>query len=259
VSGPRAEVRVFPTLAELSREAAKRFLSLSRDAVDTRGRFAVAISGGSTPRELYALLARPPFRDEVPWPYVHVFWADERCVPPDHPDSNYRLATDIVLSHVPLPPENVHRMRGEEADPQAAATEYAAALRDFFGAEETGALRLDLILLGMGGDGHTASLFPGSPILDEKAEPVAAPYVEKLRAHRLTLTPPVLNNARHVIFLVAGAEKADTLRRVLEGPHQPRELPSQIVCPTAGSLTWLVDEDAAHRLSGRQTHGTARR
>jgi 6-phosphogluconolactonase len=251
VSGPRAELLIFPTLAELSQEAAKRFLSLSRDAAGARGRFAVAISGGSTPRELYALLARPRFRDDVPWRRVHVFWADERCVPPDHSDSNYRLAADTVLSRVPLPPENVHRMRGEEADPQVAAAEYADTLRDFFAAEEAGALGFDLILLGMGEDGHTASLFPGSTALHEKTEPVAAPYVEKLRAHRLTLTPPVLNSARHVIFLVDGAEKADTLRRVLEGRHQPRELPSQIVRPTSGSLTWLVDEAAARRLSRR--------
>lgn len=251
MSAARAEVHVLPDLAELSHAAAGRFLLLAREAVAARGRFSVAISGGSTPKDLFALLAGPPFRDEVPWPQVHVFWADERCVPPDHPDSNYRLAAETFLSKVPLPPDNVHRMPAERDDPQAAAAEYARTLRTVLEPGEAAVPRLDLILLGMGDDGHTASLFPGSAALDERSALVAAPYVEKLAAYRLTLTPPVLNNARNAIFLVAGATKAERLREVLEGDERPKELPAQVVRPTAGTLTWLVDEEAARLLRGR--------
>jgi 6-phosphogluconolactonase len=259
VNAPRPEVLVFADLAALSQEAARRFLLLARDAVAARGHFSVALSGGSTPKPLYALLADPPFRDEAPWPHVHVFWADERCVPPDHPESNYRLAAETFLSKVPLPPENIHRMQGERDDPQAAAADYARTLRGFFRPDEGKMPRFDLILLGMGENGHTASLFPANPALDERTALVAAPYVEELRAHRLSLTAPVLNNARNVIFLVAGAGKAETLRRVLEGERRPTELPAQLVRPTSGALTWLVDEEAARRLGGRQARGKSGR
>jgi 6-phosphogluconolactonase len=257
VTAPQADVLVFADRAELSREAARRFLTLARDAVADRGRFTVAISGGSTPKDLYGLLAGPPFHDEVPWPQVDVFWADERCVPPDHPDSNYRLVAETFLSKVPLPAENVHRMPAEQDDKQAAAAAYTRTLRSVVDAGEAGIPRLDLILLGMGEDGHTASLFPGSPALNERTTLVAAPYVDKLGVHRLTLMPPVLNNARNVIFLVAGASKAETLRKVLEGEGRSQELPARLVRPAAGSLTWLVDEEAARRLSRWQAQRRA--
>jgi 6-phosphogluconolactonase len=207
----------------------------------------VALSGGSTPRATYALLATVEFASLVDWPRVHVFWGDERCVPLDDPDSNYRMARETLLDHVPLPTRNVHRIRGE-MDPEAAAQAYAAELRAFFGTQWPS---FDLVLLGMGNDGHTASLFPGSATLHEDTRAVVAvtAHYEDRPAHRVTLTPPAINSARQVVFLVAGAAKAETLQAVLEGPAD--RFPAQFIRPTSGQLAWLVDSAAASRLKGK--------
>jgi 6-phosphogluconolactonase len=236
------ELVVSPDLETLSREAAGRFLALAQAC----NPFSVALSGGSTPRRLYETLAAAPFREQVPWERVHVFWGDERAVPPDHPGSNYRMARETLLEHVPLPPRNVHRVRGE-LGPETAAQAYMAELRAFFGTRWPA---FDLILLGMGDDGHTASLFPGSAALRETAQPVLGvmAHYQDRPARRVTLTPPAINAARNVFFLVSGAGKAQTLRAVLYGPHQPDLLPAQVVRPVGGHVLWLVDEAAASGL-----------
>jgi 6-phosphogluconolactonase len=216
--------------------AAERFIGLASAAISERGHFFVALSGGSTPRPVYALLAEEPFVSRVDWTRVHVFWGDERCVPPDHPDSNYRMASRALLDHVPIPAENVHRIQGELL-PQEAALVYRAELREVLGDDR----RFDLILLGMGTDGHTASLFPGAMALEERERDVVAVYVEKRTAWRVTLTLPLINAARHVMFLVSGAGKAPLLARVRAGDP----LPAALVQPEDGQLTWLVDRHAA--------------
>ena len=245
------QIVVKATLEELSREAAARFQRLAAESIAAAGRFTVALSGGSTPRALYRLLAEPPSRDAIDWPRVHLFWGDERFVPADHPDSNYRLAREAFITRVPIPPENVHPIPTKGGDPEAAADQYEETLRRFLVPLEGEMPRFDLVLLGLGADGHTASLFPASPALDEDRCLVVATYVPKLAAWRLTLTPPVLRRARHVIFLVCGPDKASPLREVLQGPYAPHRLPAQLVRPEEGDLTWLVDEAAASLLRRR--------
>ena len=243
------EIVMLADLNAVTLEAADRWVALANGSVAARGRFSVALSGGSTPRALFSALASDAYRDRIEWSRVFVFWSDERCVPPDHADSNYRMARETLLSRVPLPPGSVHRMRGE-VNPEQAALEYEQTVRREV-LPRDGLPSLDLILLGMGPDGHTASLFPGTPALHDSARLVAANYVPKLNAHRITFTPPLINAASNVIFLVAGADKADVLRAVLEGEYKPDVLPSQVVRPTDGSLTWLVDRAAAGRLASR--------
>jgi 6-phosphogluconolactonase len=235
---------VAPDLRELSREAAASFQRLAAESIAAAGRFSVALSGGSTPGALYRLLSEPPFREAIAWPRVHLFWGDERFVPADHPDSNYRLAREAFISRVPIPAGNVHPMPTEGSDPDAAAARYEETLRRFFAPPP----RFDLVLLGLGADGHTASLFPGSPALDEDGRLVVAVHVPKLDTWRLTLTPPALRSARHVMILVSGLDKASVLREVMEGPYDPHRLPAQLVRPQGGELTWLVDEAAASLL-----------
>lgn len=235
---------VYPDADRLARATAEHFVTLAAEAIAARGQFAVALAGGSTPRAAYALLAA----EEVDWSRVHVFWGDERCVPPDHLDSNYCLAREALLEHVPLPVGNVHRIRGE-INPEQAAADYERTLCSFFAQRpEEPTARFDLILLGMGEDGHTASLFPGTAALHEQTRWVVAHYVDKLRAWRVTLTPVVINAAAQVTFIVSGAGKADQLRQVLTGPYQPDTLPSQIVRPTDGRLLWLTDAAAVAQL-----------
>jgi 6-phosphogluconolactonase len=237
-----SQVLIFPDLEAASRAAAERFVRLAR----THDPFGVALSGGHTPRSLYRMLAAPPYREQVPWQSVHVFWGDERAVPPQHPESNYRMASETLLNHVPIPDANIHRMLGEK-DPQAAAEAYAAELERFFGAHWP---RFDLVLLGMGKDGHTASLFPGSDALQESENAVlgvAADYEDR-PAQRVTLTVPSINAAQNVIFLVSGAEKAETVHAVLSGPYQPRTLPAQLIRPGDGRLVWLLDEAASAQI-----------
>jgi 6-phosphogluconolactonase len=240
------EVVVRPSLEALSREAASRFQRLATQSIAAGGRFSVALSGGSTPRALYRLLGEPPFRGAIDWTRVHLFWGDERFVPADHPDSNYRLACEEFIGKVPIPSENVHPIPTQSGDPQTAASQYEETLRRFFAAPRP---RFDLVLLGLGADGHTASLFPESPALDERERLVVAVHVVKLDVWRITLTPPALCSARLAVFLVSGSDKAPILRETLEGPHDPRRLPAQLVRPEEGEVVWLLDEAAAGLLS----------
>ena len=239
-----AEIVIVPDAVALAREAAERFAGIAREAVNSRERFSAALSGGSTPGGLFRLLAGEPCRTQIPWAKVYLFWADERCVPPDDPGSNYWLAEETLIKQVPIPPGNVHRVQGE-LEPKAAAQVYELALQDFFCGPRP---RFDLVLLGVGEDGHTASLFPGSPLLAE-TEHLAAPttaFYQDRPAQRVSLTLPALNTARHVLFLVAGSTKAQIVHAALEGPAG--KLPAQRVQPTAGQLTWLLDAEAASLL-----------
>ena len=254
--GPSAAplVRVLPDAPAVQRAAAEEFAARIEAAVEARGVAFVALSGGSTPRGLHTLLVDPaePFRARVPWSRLHVFWGDERPVPPDHRDSNYRMADDTLLRRVPIPPAHVHRIRGEDPNHANAASRYAHELREAFAAHgrlDGGWPRFDLVILGMGPDGHTASLFPGTDAVHEATRWVVAALVAKLDSDRITLTPPVLNRAETVLFLVTGGDKAETLAAVLEGPFQPDVYPSQVIRPTAGPSIWLVDRAAAARLS----------
>lgn len=241
-----ATVTVVASNEALAEAAAQAVADAAEDAVKQTGRFTLALSGGSTPRRLYARLASPPFRSRIDWARLDVFWGDERCVPPDHPDSNYRLADESLLSKVPIPPEQIHRMRGEDSDPERAALDYSQELARVFSLKPGEHPRLDLVLLGLGADGHTASLFPGSPALNENRRLAVATYAEPIKAYRLTLTLPVLNAAAQVIFLVSGVEKAEVLRAVLQDRPAPSR-PASLVRPERGTL-WFVDRAAASRL-----------
>ncbi len=245
--GPRGQVRVFTDVDALALGAADAFAAITSAAVATRSRAYVALSGGSTPKRMGELLAVAPFRDRVPWESLEVFWGDERWVPEESPESNAGVAKRTFLDHVPIPPSRVNPFPTGVPDPETAATMYATQLRTVFGQTDD-VPRFDLVLLGMGDDGHTASLFPGTAVIHETEALAVAHAVPKLGAVRLTLTPPVLNAGREVVFLVAGAEKAETLASVLEGPEKVDELPSQIIRPVDGRLTWLVDRAAAARL-----------
>jgi 6-phosphogluconolactonase len=235
-------VRIFEDAAALARAAAGRFVEASQAAVKASGRFSVALAGGNTPRKVYELLAGDEFGARVEWSRCHVFFGDERCVPPDHPESNYRMADETLLSRVPLPRDNVHRIEGV-GDAVENAHAYEDELRSFFGDVEWPTF--DLVLLGLGDDGHTASLFPHTPALDGGAAWVAANRVEKLGALRITLTAPAINQARRVLFLVSGRSKTTRLAEVVRGRFEPERLPAQSVRPLAGGLEWFVDEEAA--------------
>ena len=247
-SRPAAEVLTFSSLAALADAAAERFIAAATTAVAARGRFTVALSGGSTPKALYTRLASPGCASRIDWARVHVFWGDERCVPPDHASSNFRMAREALLDHVPLPAAQVHRMRGEDHPPAAAAS-YERALRETF---PEGVARFDLVLLGMGDNGHTASLFPGLSAVRETARWVVAEHVDEVGMWRLTLTPPALNSAAAVLLLVAGRDKAAMLAQVLDGPRDLDRLPVQAVAPVDGTLTWLIDDAAAANLAGER-------
>lgn len=245
------EIIICADSAALNAEAARRFASLASEAVAARGRFTVALSGGSTPRSLYQLLATPEWRENLPWSAIHVFWGDERHVAPDHADSNYRMASEALLAHVPIPTENIHRMRGEVADAGLAATEYEEELRRVFELKNEEWPRFDLILLGLGNDGHTASLFPETEALAEHSRQVVSQWVEKLATVRLTLTYPVINHAASVIFLVSGGDKAETLRTILETDAPITQFPAKGIQPIDGKLYWLIDQAAAARLTSK--------
>jgi len=238
-------VRVARDAEALARLAAAEVAARAEGAVAARGRFAVALAGGRTPARLHALLGDPgePFRARIAWERTEVFFGDERHVGPDHPDSNYGAALSALLVKVPLPAGAVHRVRGEEPDAAVAAAAYERELRRVLAPAPAALPRLDVILLGMGTDGHTASLFPGSPALDESRRLVAAPWVERLGAHRVTFTLRALDAARAVIFLVEGVEKAARVAEVLEGAGGA--LPAARVRPEDGDLLWLLDEAAA--------------
>lgn len=240
---------MLPDGAALSRAAADEFLRAARAAIESGGRFTVALSGGSTPKAIFGLLAADEAagRNRLPWDKALIFFGDERHVPPDHPDSNYRMANEALLSKVPIPHANVHRIRAE-LDAACAAVEYENELRRAFGSNAGDVPRFDLIMLGMGPDGHTASLFPGGAALAERSALVAANWVEKLKSHRITFTFPLLNAAAEVMFAAGGADKAEMLRNVLQGDPSGQRYPAQDVRPAAGRLLWLVDEAAAGKL-----------
>jgi len=240
-----AELKVFDDVSALMRAAADEIANLAGQAVAERGRFAWALSGGSTPRDLFRLLASGEYRDRMPWNAIHFFWGDERHVPPDHPDSNFRMAREAMLDAVPVPPGNVHRVPAEEPDAARAATEYEETLRSFFHLGEGEWPRFDLILLGLGKDGHTASLFPGGDAVNERERLVVAPWVAAQKTFRVTFTPPVLNHARRAMFLAAGGDKAEALHAVLEGAREPERYPAQVV---EGNVSWWVDRAAASLL-----------
>jgi 6-phosphogluconolactonase len=240
----RPDVIICQDANDLCHNAAAEFVRLAKQSQRDCGRFAVALSGGSTPRSLYALLGTAEYKEQIFWPQVHLFWGDERCVPPDHADSNYRMVRESLLSNIQIPGANVHRMAGEK-EPQAAAAEYEEKLRAFFHLAPGAFPRFDLILLGMGDDGHTASLFPGNDALNEMKRLVVAPYVEKFNSHRLTLTLPVLNHGATVLFLITGANKAAVVKEILTGGSDSSRFPAALVQPSDGRLVWLITEDAA--------------
>jgi 6-phosphogluconolactonase len=248
----RAKVEIASSAGELTMAAAERFVSVADAAIAAAGRFVIALSGGSTPRALYAALASSAFAGRVHWPNVHIFWGDERCVGPDHEASNYRMARETLLDHVPLPAANVHRIRGEDP-PATAALNYERQLRAEFDTP-AGAPRgrpgscFDLVLLGLGTNGHTASLFPGLHAVRESTRWVATEQVEPGGMWRVTLTPVILNDAAQAIFLVSGSGKAAILRRVLYGARDIDELPAQAIAPRDGRLLWMVDAAAAAEL-----------
>ena len=242
---PAVEINILTDAKAVSRTAADRFLKVARAAIDTKGEFDVALAGGSTPRVTYEILAKSA--STLQWEKVHVFFGDERCVPPDHSDSNYGMARDALLSKVPIPANNVHRMKGED-DAPAAAEQYEGEMRRHFRLGNGELPRFDLVMLGMGDDGHTLSLFPKSEALNETSRLVAANWVEKFHQHRLTFTYPVVNNAAEIMFLVAGAGKAKVVSEVL-GKNPPDDrYPVQKIKPADGRTLWLLDRTAAQGL-----------
>jgi 6-phosphogluconolactonase len=241
----KENVHIFEDAEAVAQAVAQRFVELARASIGANGRFSVALAGGSTPKRVYELLATPDFSPQVEWQHVHIFFGDERTVPPDHADSNFRMASEALLNHVPLPKANIHRINGV-GDAAANANLYEWELQEFFG--KTSLPRFDLIMLGMGDDGHTASLFPHTKALRENEKWVTENWVEKFNTFRITLTASVINNAAHVFFVVTGAGKADRLLEVLEGARDPDRLPSQLIQPTNGTLEWFVDKAAAAKL-----------
>lgn len=235
------EVSVFDDLERLSDSAAELFHTLAMTAIASKGRFIVALSGGSTPRRLYTLLGSAPYKNIIDWRCTHLFWADERCVPSDHPDSNYKLLRDTLLVHVPLSENNIHRMHGE-ADPDQAAKDYEQDIKVFFGTNTIPTF--DLILLGVGEDGHTASLFPDSPAIHERERFAVPVYFEKPQVNRVTLTLPIINHAAYVLFLATGRAKASSLHNILNQGNSHKN-PAGLVRPENGIVSWFLDRGAA--------------
>lgn len=237
-------IRVYKDVEALSQAAAELFTVLSRQASLICGRFSVALSGGETPRRLYEILATSPYRERIHWEEVNVFWSDERCVPEDDPRSNALMARKALLNHVPIPPEQIHPIRCD-GSPQEAAIQYENELRDFFSTQNP---NFHLVLLGLGENGHIASLFPQTPVLNEQKRWVSEVYVPELMMHRVTFTAPFINQASQVVFLVSGRDKAEVLVKVLEGPYQPHQLPAQLIRPNGSHPIWLVDRAASQKL-----------
>ncbi len=241
--------RISSTPDEVAKAAAQLFTTTAIKAAETRGLARIAISGGTTPEAMFALLADPtqPFVKQVPWDKLDLYWVDERCVPPDHADSNYRMTKEALLSKVPLPAERIYRMEGE-LDPEVTAARYESTIRNTFRLEGAETPTFDLILLGMGDDGHTASLFPHTEAINDLTHIVVANHVPQKDTWRTTLTSPVINQGREVAFLIEGAGKAQVLHDVLLGPYQPETYPAQIIRPASGRLTLLLDSAAASKL-----------
>lgn len=253
----KIEYIVEPDAAALARRTAQYFVEVLEQAVAKRGRARIAISGGSTPKAAFQTLADPaqPWLKRMPWDKLELFWVDERTVPPDHPDSNYHMTREAMLDYVPLNPEQVHRMEGE-LDPQVAASRYESLLRNTFRLEGAETPRFDLIQLGMGDDGHTASLFPHTEAIHEMGRLVTANQVPQKDTWRITLTWPVINQGDSVFFLIAGKNKAELVKEVFTGPRDPERLPSQLIWPSSGILTLILDKDAAALLPA--TNGLGR-
>ncbi|HEX5439617.1 MAG TPA: 6-phosphogluconolactonase [Ktedonobacterales bacterium] len=247
----RVHVSVYDDLDAVAHAAADLLVRLQA-AERPQEHFNIVLSGGSTPRAFHRVLVTPPYRERVDWESMQYFWGDERFVPPDDPESNYRMARETLLTEAPVTTDQVHRVPTERGDPTMVAELYEADIRREMNILPGQLPRFDLILLGMGPDGHCASLFPHTEALRVRDRLVVANFVPKLNANRITFTVPVINNAAAVVFLVAGADKADALAAVLEGPHDPETYPSQLIAPEDGALHWLVDRAAAAKL--RQTH-----
>ena len=243
-------VELFANGMEIAQRAADEVVRIASEAAAARGAFTIALSGGSTPKALYKLLAEnPALRNSLPWDKMKVFFGDERHVGPGHTDSNFQMASDSILSRVPLQPKQIHRIKGEYPDTAQAAVEYQATIQREFGLKAGEFPRFDLLLLGMGSEGHTLSLFPGTKALHETERIVTRNWVGKLYTERITLTAPAANNAANIIFMIAGADKAYALKAVLEGPHEPEQLPAQMIQPSNGKLLWLVDQAAGSMLA----------
>lgn len=244
------EIRILTDADTIAQMAAAEFLEAAREALSQKDSFCVALAGGSTPKALYGLLSNNPLlQAKVPWSRIQFFFGDERHVPPDDAESNFRMATEAMLSKAPVDPKQVHRIKGEKRNAAEAAEEYEQDLRASFRLGDVQLPRFDLVLLGMGPEGHTASLFPGTKALKEDRRLVVSNWIGKLYTERITLTPPVLNNAAQVLFMVHGAEKAPALKAVLEGPYEPEQLPAQMIQPKQGKVLWLVDPTAASMLA----------
>jgi 6-phosphogluconolactonase len=244
------EVVILPDVAAIARRAADEFLKSANEAVAQEGSFTIALSGGSTPRTLNTLLTDDPsFRDEIPWAKIHFFFGDERHVPPDSPESNFRMANETLFSKGLVKPEQITRIKGEYADTEKAALEYEQALRAYFKLKDGEYPRFDLVFLGMGDEGHTLSLFPGTRALHASNRMVVRNWVGKLYTERITLTAPAANQANQVIFMVTRSDKAPALKAVLEGPYEPEQLPAQLIQPVNGKLLWLVDQAAGSMLA----------
>jgi 6-phosphogluconolactonase len=244
------EVYVLKDNAAIARRAAEEFVKMAQSAVARKRSFTVALSGGSTPKLLYSLLATDAdLRAKVPWDKMQLFFGDERHVRPDDAQSNFKMASETMITKAPLKPEQVHRMKGEYPDAERAAKEYEQDLRAHFHLKDAEMPRLDLVLAGMGDEGHTLSLFPGTKALHAQGRTVVRNWVGKLYTERITITAPAANNAEMILFMVAGKEKALALKAVLEGPYEPEQLPAQLLQPTNGKLLWLVDQAAGSILS----------
>ncbi len=244
------EIRILPDGLAIAKRAAQEFVQAAAAAVRAKGSFNVSLAGGSTPKALYSLLVNDPtLRSQVPWDKLHLFFGDERHVPPDHPDSNFRMATEAMISKSPLKPAQVTRIKGEYPDAAQAALEYEKTLREYFKLKDGEYPRFDLLLAGMGNEGHTLSLFPGTKALHADARIVVSNWIGKLCTERITLTAPAASNAAEIIFMVTGADKACALKAVLEGPFEPEQLPAQLLQPENGKLLWLVDAAAGSMLA----------
>ncbi|MEJ2635826.1 MAG: 6-phosphogluconolactonase [Calditrichia bacterium] len=237
-------IQVYSDREEMSRAAADFFVQTAKEAVEAHGRFIVALSGGSTPKETYRILAQAPFKQQVPWEKTYIFWGDERCVPWDDPRSNAHMTYDTLLKYVTVPSKHIFRMQCA-LSPKEAASQYEAVLHQLFDGDQP---RFDLIFLGLGENGHTASLFPNSEVLTEKSRLVSEVYLPELEMYRITFTAYLINQAANVAFLVSGKKKSEILPKVIEGPRKPEELPAQLIEPLEGEIYWFIDQAAASGL-----------
>jgi 6-phosphogluconolactonase len=242
-------IEILPDVSAIAQKAAALYVNAAQQAARERGVFRVAMAGGSTPKALHAVLTTEPYRSQLPWDKMQIFFGDERHVPPDHADSNFRMVSETFVSQSPLKPEQVFRIKAELKDTEKAALDYEQTLRTQFALKPGELPRFDLVLLGMGNEGHTLSLFPGTTALRDNSRLVVRTWVGKLFTERITCTAPVANNSAAVLFMIAGADKAPALKAVLEGPYEPDQLPSQLIKPANGKLFFLVDSAAGGMLS----------